>query len=230
MEKVIEIIETVGDNDEFSDEEDSLPKPATIKSIVVFPPNDVVETDEDADHENDCNQNRLTSAQVISNVEIVYEASPPQILNASDPKLTNSARKKKKARDWKSTKTFLKILPSLEEDDRKIEEVDENIMAIWESVFNNGIFNLLVDKSYKYAMQKNHSLNVSPQEMKVYIAILLLTGYLTPKNIQMFWEVKQDTYNQLVTSAMRRNRFLEIHQYLHTCGNLDLQENEKFAK
>ena len=79
-------------------------------------------------------------------------------------------------------------------------------------------------------MQKNHSLNVSPQEIKVYIAILLLTGYLSARNIRMFWEVKQDTHNQLVASAMRQNRFLEIHQYLHAYDNLDLQENDKFAK
>ena len=43
-------------------------------------------------------------------------------------------------------------------------------------------------------------------------------------------EVKQDTHNQLVASTMRQNRFLEIHQYLHTCENLDLQENDKFGK
>ena len=43
------------------------------------------------------------------------------------------------------------------------------MMAIWESVFNDDIFNLLVDMSHKYAMQKNHSLNIFPQEMKIYI-------------------------------------------------------------
>ena len=100
IKAVIEIIETVGDNDEFSDEEDfRQPKQATIKPIVVFSPNDGVETDEDTDDENDCNLNHLTPAQLISNVEIVYETSPPRFLDASDPKLTNSARKKKKARD-----------------------------------------------------------------------------------------------------------------------------------
>ena len=46
----------------------------------------------------------------------------------------------------------------------------------------------------------------------------------------MFWEVKLDVYNELVASAMRRNRFLEIYQYLHACDNLDLPENDKFAK
>ena len=98
---------------------------------MVFPPNDGVETDEDTDDENDCNLNHLTPAQLISNDEIVYEASPPLILDASDSKLTNSARKKQKARDWKSTEIFLKILSSREKDGRVIEEVDINMMTIW---------------------------------------------------------------------------------------------------
>ena len=84
--------------------------------------------------------------------------------------------------------------------------------------------------SNRYASQKNHSLNVSLEERKVYITILLLTGYITPKNIRMFWEVKLDVHNKLVASAMRRNQFLEIHQYLHACDNLDLPENDKFSK
>ena len=46
----------------------------------------------------------------------------------------------------------------------------------------------------------------------------------------MYWEIKQDVHNQAVADAMRRNRFLEIHQYLHTCDNLHLLPNDKFAK
>ena len=84
--------------------------------------------------------------------------------------------------------------------------------------------------SKRCASQKNHSRNVSPEEMKVYISILLATGCITPKNIRMLWEVKLDVHNELVASAMRQNRFLEIHQYLHACDNLDLPKNDKFAK
>ena len=53
-------------------------------------------------------------------------------------------------------------------------------------------------------------------------------GISLPKKHTNVLEVKQDTHNQLVASAMRQNRFLEIHQY--TCDNLNLQENDKFAK
>jgi len=40
-------METVGDDDEFLDDENSLPKTSQIEAIVLFPPNDGNETDED---------------------------------------------------------------------------------------------------------------------------------------------------------------------------------------
>ena len=81
-----------------------------------------------------------------------------------------------------------------------------------------------------YALQRNQTLNVSPEEIKVYIAILLLTGYLTPKYMWMLWKKKTDTHNELVSSSMRRNRFFEILQYLHLCDSTALPQNDKFAK
>ena len=144
-----------------------------------------------------------------------------------DPKQNTSARKKKKTRHWVSTQTFSRIATTPCEDDDS-ETGDMNMVNIWELIFTDEIITLLVDISNRYASQKNHFLNVSPEEMKVYIIILLL--YITPKNIRMFWEVILDVHNELVASVMRRNQFLEIHQYLHACDNLDLPENDKFAK
>ena len=45
----------------------------------------------------------------------------------------------------------------------------------------------------------------------------------------MFWEVKKDTSNVLVSSAMRRNRFLEIDRYLHLYDNNELPPSDKYV-
>jgi len=150
----------------------------------------------------------------------------------SSKRSKSSTRKKLKTRHWMSTDLFSRhdTRPSEEEVEEDSNIGDMNMVNIWESVFTDEIVTSLVDMSNRYASQKNHSLNVSREEIKVYIAILLLTGYSTPKNIRMFWEIKLDVHNALVSSAMRRNRFLEIHQYLHTCDDLDLPENDKFTK
>lgn len=73
-------------------------------------------------------------------------------------------------------------------------------------------------------------MNLTVDELKVYVAILLVTGYMTPKNIRMFWEQQSDTYNKMVSDSMRRNRFLEIQRYIHLCDNQNLATNDKFSK
>ena len=65
-----------------------------------------------------------------------------------------------------------------------------------------------------YASQRNHQLSVFEQEIKVYIGILLLTSYAFLKNMRMFWELKKDTHNELILSAMWRNRFFEIFTHM----------------
>ncbi|XP_056647353.1 piggyBac transposable element-derived protein 3-like [Diorhabda sublineata] len=100
----------------------------------------------------------------------------------------------------------------------------------FELLYNDDIIKFIVDMSNLYALQRNHTLNVTCDEIRVYIAILLLTGYLTPKYMRMLWEVKSDTHNDLVASSIRRNRFFEIQQYLHLSDSTSLPPNDKFAK
>lgn len=64
----------------------------------------------------------------------------------------------------------------------------------------------------------------------MFVAKLLLTGYLSPTYMRMFWETQSDTYNAIVAQSMRRDRFFEISQYLHLADNSNLQANDKFSK
>lgn len=47
------------------------------------------------------------------------------------------------------------------------------------------VIKYITDISNSCALQRNHTLNVTPEEIRVYIAILLLTGYLSPKYMRM---------------------------------------------
>lgn len=42
---------------------------------------------------------------------------------------------------------------------------------------------------------------------------------MTPKYIRMFGEIKSDVHNELVSSSIRRNKLLEIHQDLWQLGS-----------
>ena len=219
---------------EESDSEENSLKPDEIREIIKIPPTDGGETDEDSDDENEGDLNHLTSAQLLTECDVVLVGKNKGNSNeetVNEPKL-KSKKPKDKNRNWKETSKFdgdfVKEINNSDFVDHD-EEFDTPVQC-FDSMYNSDIIRLLVDMLNKYALQKNHILNVTEEEMKVYLAILLLTGYLTPRYIRMFWETKSDVHNELVANSIRRNRFLEIHQYLHTCDNLDLPEQDKFGK
>ncbi|KAF6200171.1 hypothetical protein GE061_006472 [Apolygus lucorum] len=100
----------------------------------------------------------------------------------------------------------------------------------FQMMFGDGLVQLIQKYSNTYVMQKNHHLNVTTDEIKTFIAILLLTGYLSPRYMRMFWETQSDTHNPLVSGSMRRNRFFEIQQYLHLSDNTSLPQNDRYGK
>ena len=169
MEEILDILECQDDESEDN-----------IQSIIVLPPNDGIITDVDSDDEDDRNLNHLTPAQLKAEAEIAYRGE-------SEANVTKPVTKKKKVRHWKKSEAFSKEVSESFEDGNIFEDL--SIVETWESIFTNEILSLLVDMSNKYAMQRNHFLNVTHNEMKVYIEILLLTGYLCPKSIRMFWEI-----------------------------------------
>ena len=80
-------------------------------------------------------------------------------------------------------------------------------------------------------MQKgNHTFTLSTDEMRVFIGILLLSGYCSVSRGRMYWESALDASNQLVINSMRRNRFEEIRKYFHAADNLQVEKEDRFAK
>ncbi|XP_056636255.1 piggyBac transposable element-derived protein 2-like [Diorhabda sublineata] len=144
------------------------------------------------------------------------------------------APKKKKAntiKKWYSNDTFFTSCGKGDHDEEVFTNSQEVMSAVeYFELLYNDIIKFIVDTSNLYALQRNHTLNVTCDEIRVYIAILLLTGYLTPKYMRMLWVVKSDTLNDLVASSIRRNRFFEILQYLHLSDSTSLPPNDKFAE
>ena len=194
------------------------------RSVVMLPPDDGDITDEEFNGEDEENSEHAIPTQLRAESEIIFNS----FLKLNEK--LEPLPKVKMSRNWKCTEKFEKDLSHVLNTSDDFNPDNHTVLDTWEAVFNNEIITLIVEMSNKYAMQHNHQLSMIEEEIKVYIAILLLTGYLSPKNIRMFWEVNNDTHNNLVSSAMTRNRFLEIHKYLHMCDNSQLPSNDKYAK
>ncbi|GBM89594.1 hypothetical protein AVEN_268442-1 [Araneus ventricosus] len=66
--------------------------------------------------------------------------------------------------------------------------------------------------------------------MKVFIVILILSGYNTVPGQKRFWENASDLRNDLVYNAMRRDRFVQIMKCMHCADNTKINPNDKLFK
>lgn len=104
-------------------------------------------------------------------------------------------------------------------------------VAVFEKLFDDEIFDLLVHETNLYSSQKNeHSFFVSKADMKLFVGILLLTGYHKLPSERNYWSLNQDLRVPVIQNAMSRNRFQEIKKYVHLADNNSLDKNNKMAK
>ncbi|XP_046665859.1 piggyBac transposable element-derived protein 3-like [Homalodisca vitripennis] len=103
---------------------------------------------------------------------------------------------------------------------------------MFEKLLTNEIIEYVVESTNIYALQSgNESFNVSIEEMRIFMAILFLSGYCIVPRKRMYWELSPDTHHDTVSKAMsRRNKFEEILRYFHVCDNANLDVSDKFAK
>lgn len=83
---------------------------------------------------------------------------------------------------------------------------------------------------FRYANQRNKPGNISDREIRSFLGVLLLSGYLQPSRRRMFWEREKDTHNELIAEAISRDRFEYIMSNLHFADNNNLDQTDKFAK
>ena len=72
-------------------------------------------------------------------------------------------------------------LPQWTPADDKIEKPKEKQLsptAFFELFFDDKLFDFIVEETNRYASQHNKNLNVTKEEMKCFIEILLLIGYM----------------------------------------------------
>jgi len=83
-----------------------------------------------------------------------------------------------------------------------------------------------------YARQDkgDHVFTTNADEIKTFLAILLISGYSSLPRRTMYWEANPDSHNEAVAGAMSRNRFDDLMRFLHVSDNANLDSTDRFAK
>ena len=90
---------------------------------------------------------------------------------------------------------------------------------------------MVVENSHLYARSKgNTSFSTIPDEVRAFVAILLVSGYSPAPRRKMYWSHDEDVHNEAIAASMTRNRFCEMMKYLHVSDNANLQADDKISK
>ena len=230
--EIVEELEKEIETDFSSDESDGWEqfheqiktKPHEIE-VFISPPDDGAVTDEDSGDEGDVEMRNLPGNQLLS------EASRSNGQKIVPEKNAHIRSKKRKTYHWnKSDLQDINYVPSYPYKPSS-SNLPRSPLEVFYLFFDDDVLQFLIEKTNGYAkFRGNHSFNVTNEEMKVFIGILLISGYVTVPRRRMFWQVDSAARNEMIANAMRRNRFEEIFRFIHGADNSNLIPNDKFSK
>ena len=74
---------------------------------------------------------------------------------------------------------------------------------VFEFFFDDEVIELIIRFSKTYAVDKGaHQFHVTKEEMRAFLAVLLLSGYATLPRRRMYWEKLPDVNNEGILSTL----------------------------
>ncbi len=103
-------------------------------------------------------------------------------------------------------------------------------MDLFDLFFDTTIFEQIATKSNEYAMATfRTNLAISTEDIRVFMAILILSGYNKVIDFKLCWSNSEDTENKMIKQAMSRDRFLMIKRCFHM-GHCTEVEGDRYKK
>lgn len=198
-----------------------------VDRIFIEPHESSVLTDEDSGDEDGGGLiDNLSGRQLRAGAEVVARAqNDPSLDDDDDDGITVvKGRKRRVQKGNRSNWTEGDLTPAINPfpDPNYTSFRDKTPLEMVSFIIDDNVYKYLCLETSKYAASKNcPDPCITVQEMKVFIAILILSGYNTVPSKRSYWDSHGDLRNDLVYSAMRRDRFLTICRFIH-CANNDL--------
>lgn len=102
---------------------------------------------------------------------------------------------------------------------------------MFERFFDDEMLQMIAEKSNEYGiLQENCNPEITPNELRVFIGIMLVTGYSQVGDTKSYWCKDGDLYNQMIASAMTRDRFTTISKFIHFASPTSMNPKDKMWK
>lgn len=198
--------------------------------LVMMPPDNATGnvTDEDSGPEEEPHLDNLPGSLLRAPAELHMQISDQDSDVAEEIETKSKGKKRKKKFEWKENCDLkLKDVPWPTKEGPCNELSPVTLFLLF---FDDEVIDHLVVHSNQYAAKKNKLGDISNDEMKAFLGVLLLSGYVPVPRRKMFWQGHKDANNQVVCESITRDRFDFIMTNLHVCDNDNLNAEDRFAK
>jgi hypothetical protein len=105
-------------------------------------------------------------------------------------------------------------------------------LHVFERIIDDEVIQHFVDQTKVYAagVHNDHNFDVSPDDIRTFLAILLFSGYHELPSERHYWSIADDLGIPLVKESMTRDRYLKIKRYFHLADNSHLPSNDRAFK
>ena len=79
-----------------------------------------------------------------------------------------------------------------------VQDMHDSPVTLFELFITDELVNLISKETNLYAQKGNHSFKLNLKEFKLFIAVLLLSGYIPYPRPSMYWEMRDDSRNSIM--------------------------------
>lgn len=92
-------------------------------------------------------------------------------------------------------------------------------LAIFQTFFDNELFEHIKIQTELYASQNNKNITISIEEIKAFFGILIIMGFHKLPTLRSYWSNDSNFHVERISNIMSLKRFLQILRYLHINDN-----------
>ncbi|XP_017479937.1 PREDICTED: piggyBac transposable element-derived protein 3-like [Rhagoletis zephyria] len=159
--------------------------------------------DEDSGDDEEVNFDNLPPLLLNGEAELFRNAYSSDSDSEDDIPLALLPPAKKRKFDMSSVKWIRHDL--IETEGTVTESEQENLptpLDLFENFFSADLLQLITENSNDYALKHNAIGNITPDEIRCFIGILLLSGYNIVARRRMYWQNDRDTHHSFVWNSM----------------------------
>lgn len=147
----------------------------------------------------------------------------------------DNTKKRKVTHNWKKMCKFSDSFPQPTNEIIHISDKFPELLSLepyelFKKILPDQYITHLASLSTLYASQKGRDMEISSNDIKQFLGLILLSGYHNVPQEDMYWGTAEDISVPVVSSVMPRQKFRDIKKNFHLIDNNNLQQGDKLGK